>query len=156
MRTMRLLRYFLTVILVILSSVSQADNYQYLNIGESGDESSFAISQINRITFSPDYMNLELMDGTVRQLPLASLSKMFFSNDNLSTVSSAWASESTIKMSDGVLRVNVAQGERVTIYNIKGLQVLTSTESLTLDFDHLPKGVYIVKVGNLTKKFLNN
>ena len=55
------------------------------------------------------------------------------------------ASGSSIRMSDGVLRVDVATGERVTIFNLKGLQVLTATESLTLDFDHLPKGVYIVK-----------
>lgn len=154
-----MLRHFLTVFLLLMSSVCMADSYQYLVVGEGGEgggETGFAISQIERITFSSTDMNIELTDGTIRQIPLLSLSKLFFSADDFSALASATASGSSIRMSDGVLRVDVATGERVTIFNLKGLQVLTATESLTLDFDHLPKGVYIVKVGQQTKKFLNN
>ena len=63
--------------------------------------------------------------------------------------------KSKIQFSDGMLRATVAPGESLTLYNMKGEQVFSSSETGTFDLKTLTKGVYIVKVGKETRKVIN-
>ena len=54
-----------------------------------------------------------------------------------------------------MLRATVAPGENLTLYNMKGEQVFSSSETGTFDLKTLTKGVYIVKVGKETRKVIN-
>ena len=59
----------------------------------------------------------------------------------------------TIK--DGVLTATIADCEEVSLYNMKGEKVFSATQMASYDINHLPKGVYILKTSNQTKKVIN-
>ena len=94
--TMSKLCYVLTIFLLSVSAVSLAYDYEYLTFSDTAGKTSFSLGQIERITFSPDNMNVELADGTLRSIPLASLSRMFFSDSNLTTMIDDAATEPSI------------------------------------------------------------
>ena len=99
-------------------------------------------------------MILKLTNGTTQRLPLSGLSKMFFTADP-SGITTVEGAKSKIDINGGVLRANVAEGERITIYNLKGEAVYTSNADATVDLKTLVKGVYIVKVGQEAIKVMN-
>ena len=151
---MKKMRTLLLSALLALSTSALADDYQYLTVTQStGGDRSFAVSNIQKITFDATNMVLHLSDGTTQSLALAGLSKMFFSDGQTGIATRQTASK--MQFSDGVLRATVAPGELISIYNMKGEQVFSTNESGTFDLTTLIKGVYIVKVGNETRKVVN-
>ena len=132
-----------------------ADDYTYLSISQTDGVNNVEVSTIDKITFDTADMVLHLNNGTQQRFPLASLSKMFFSAESAG-IAAIEHTNSKIVYDGSVLRVNVANGERVNIYNMKGELVFTSNQTVTLQLDNMPKGIYIVKAGqNETKKILN-
>ena len=79
---------------------------------------------------------------------------MFFAATS-SGIAEVDATKSKIQFSDGMLRATVAPGENLTLYNMKGEQVFSSSETGSFDLKTLTKGVYIVKVGKETRKVIN-
>ena len=140
--------------LLFFSSSALADNYQYLTVSQPDGDTSFIVTSIQKITFDAGNMLLYLTDGSTQTLPLNSLSKMFFSAES-SGIATVTQMQSKIQFTDGVLRATVAPGESVMIYNMKGEQVFSINESGTFDLKTLTKGVYIIKIGNETKKVIN-
>ena len=150
---MKTIRTLIVSALLMLSTSALADNYQYLTVTQTAGETSFVVSNIQKITFDATNMVLHLTDGTTQQLPLSDLSKMFFSNSP--TGITATAMQSKMQFTDGVLRATVAPGESVALYNMKGEKVFSTTTSGSYDLKTLIKGVYIVKVGTETRKVVN-
>jgi len=155
---MRIFRALFISVLLTIASTAMADDYAYLNIAQSdGGETQFTVSQISKITFDAAHMNVALADGTMQQLPLAGLSKMFFSATPTG-IATATLQPSTIRTDGGVLHVSAPQGTVVTLYNMSGQAVHTITaqgDDTQINVSGLTKGVYIVKVGLLTKKIMN-
>ena len=145
-------------LLLACSGVVMADDFAYLTIDELGNETSFAVSEIRKITFDDTDMVLLLNDGTTHRLPLQGLNKMFFSENGQSAILPVLTSQSQIRLSGGVVHVQAERGTVVTLYNMNGqaVQAVTSTGGDTqLNVSHMRKGVYIVKVGNQTRKIMN-
>lgn len=151
MKTLRTL--VASLLLAVGTSATLADDYQYLTIAQTDGETSYTVSSIQKITFDASNMVLHLTDGTEQSLPLSGLSKMFFSKEG--TGIGLTPMQSKMHFSGGVLRTNIAAGESLTIYNMKGEKVFSTNESGTFDLTTLTKGVYIVKVGTETKKVVN-
>ncbi len=151
---MNKIRTFLASLLLTCCTVALADNFQYLTVSESDGETSYAVSDIRKITFDGMYMNMELKDGTIQTLPLADLSKMFFSQESTG-MATITPMKSRIQFAGGVLRATVEAGERIVVYNMKGVQVFSANESGQYDLSGLARGVYIIKVGTDTKKVIN-
>ena len=149
---MKALRSLIATLLIAAGTTVAADNFQYLTVSTQDSETSFELSQISKITFSETNMILTLSNGNTQELPLAQLQKMFFT-DNASAISTTGTSKSKVTMNGGTVYIDVADGERVTIYNIGGTEVLSTT--FTMSTSALPKGVYIIRMGNETKKILN-
>ena len=149
---MKALRSLIATLLIAAGTTVAADNFQYLTVSTQDSETSFELSQISKITFSETNMILTLSNGNTQELPLAQLQKMFFT-DNASAISTIGTSKSKVTMNGGTVYIDVADGERVTIYNIGGTEVLSTT--FTMSTSALPKGVYIIRMGNETKKILN-
>jgi hypothetical protein len=153
-RLMNTLRTLVASLLLVLGATAAlADDYQYLTISQNDGETSYTVSSIRKITFDATNMVLHLSDGSEQSLPLADLSKMFFSKDGSGV--SLTPMQSKMHFSGGVLRTNIAAGEHVAIYNMKGEKVFSANESGTFDLTTLTKGVYIVKVGTETRKVVN-
>lgn len=152
---MNTIRTFIASALMALTCTSaSADDYKYLTVDQNSGEVSFEVSNITKITFDATNMVLHLADGKTQQLPLAGLSRMFFAATS-SSIAAVADTKSKIQFSDGMLRATVAPGENLTLYNMKGEQVFSSSETGTFDLKTLTKGVYIVKVGKETRKVIN-
>ena len=155
---MKTIRNTMMGLLLMMSSSAIADEYAYLTIDQTGTETSFAVSDVKRITFDESNMVLHLANGTEQKLPLNSLSKMFFSEQGTNGIGTVNASQPLISMKNGILRVTGGQGGTVTIYDMGGKAVRTVTANsgeTELNLSGMAKGVYIVKVGSQTKKVMN-
>ena len=95
-----------------------------------------------------------MSSGTEQRLALSGLEKMFFSQE-ASGIAAVSKSSSTMRMDDGRLQLTVAPGERVTLYNIKGEQLFTTTSDAVYDMRALGRGVYIVRMGQEARKLMN-
>lgn len=154
---MNMKRTFLSAILFCICALVSADSYLYLTVNSSGEDKSYEISSISKITFDADNMILWGTNSSkLGELPLASLSKMAFTSTAAGIA--AMELQSNITLEGGVLRVKADEGSRITLYNIKGESVSTITASAAetdINLSGLRKGVYIVKVNNEAKKVMN-
>ena len=156
-QNMKILRNILAILFLAVSTTVLADDYACLSVVQTSKQNNFTLNTIKRITFDADNMVVTLVDGTQQKLPLASLTKMFFSNEE-SGIAAIGAQQTQFSMREGVLYVKGAEGSKLTIYDMAGRAVrsVTSSEAETvLPLDGLTKGNYIIKVGNQTKKFQN-
>ena len=96
----------------------------------------------------------ELSMSAIQRLPLSSLQKMFFSNGGVNAISSTKDNKSSVMVKDGKLHVEVAEGEHLIIYNMKGEAVFSASQPTVSVIDNLPKGIYIVKTGNKSQKII--
>ena len=151
---MKTLRSIFLAAMLSLSGTVTGDNFAYLTISQSGSDTNFEVSQISRITFDEQNMILHLTNNTTQQLPLASLSKMFFSDGNQG-IAMIQPQQGKIVMDGDQLRLNLNEGERAVVYNLKGEQVFRANTSTTFQLGRLQRGVYIVRVGNETRKVMN-
>lgn len=151
---MKVLRSLIAALLLTVSTQMMADNFAYLTVSQNGSASNFEVSKINKITFDASDMIFTMTDGTSQRLPLSGLSKMFFSDGGLNSIATQDMA-SKCELRDGTLRIEIANGERCTLYNLKGEEIFKANESVTLSVSSLKKGVYIVKIGNEAKKILN-
>ena len=152
---MKILRRAILALAMAIGTPALADDYTYLSISQTDGVNNVEVSSIDKITFDTADMVLHLNNGTQQHFPLASLTKMFFSAES-SGIGVMEHTSSKIVYDGSVLRVNVASGERVNIYNMKGELVFTSNQATTLQLNNMPKGIYIVKAGqNETTKILN-
>jgi len=151
---MKIIRTLMVSLMLAIGSTAQADNYQYLTITQDGGDTSFSVSNIQKITFDTTDMILQLKDGTTQSLPLSGLQKMFFANGT-NAIANMSEAKSTIQFKGGMLHADLVGGERLTIYNMKGEQVLSASQSGTYDLTTFVKGVYIIKVGAEARKVVN-
>ena len=152
------MRTMLLGLLTSVCTVAMADDYAYLTIAQDGGESSFAVNEISKITFDATNMIVTLSNGTTQKFPLSGLNKMFFSENGLSAIAEARASQSHIRLEGVTLHVKASQGEAVTLYNMNGqsvMQEVAQGDDTQLNLSNLKRGVYIVKVGTVTKKVMS-
>ena len=151
---MKTMRTLLTMLALMFCVSGFSDSYQYLTISQTNDETQLELSEIQKITFDSSDMIVRLTNGSEQRLPLASLQKLFFSNGGASAIASAKDSTSVVKVQDGKLHVEVAEGEHLIIYNMKGEAVFSASKPTVSTIDNLPKGLYIVKTGNKSQKIV--
>jgi len=153
---MKELRLFLATLLVALAVPMTADTYSYITVGGSEGAKSYEIADVEQITFSADSMLVHLSSGAVQQLALSGLSTMEFSNTNGIAIVDKQAS---IHLTgDGLLRINTDEGAQIFLYNVGGRLEKTVRAAATpvdIDMRSLPRGIYVVRVNNSTKKIVN-
>lgn len=149
---MKKLHTLLAIVLITIGiAPAWGDNYKYLTITQDNGETSIDVTSIERITFDESSMVIHLTDGNSQALALGSLQSMVFSNT--SGITSPM--QSRMQFSGGVLRAEIAAGERIEIFDMRGRKVFSASQSGSFDLTTLTKGVYIIKVGNETRKVVN-
>ena len=139
-------------------ATATADTYTYLNINNEDGTASFELADIRNITFDANDMLLNLTNGSTQRLPLASLSKMFFSTaeaTGLGLVSNAETGQ--VRVRGNVLHVTTRGGGVVTLYDMRGAvvkQIATHEDEVQVSLEGLPRGVYLVKVGSVARKVM--
>lgn len=155
---MKKVRFFFVAVLMAVCTRAAADDYAFLTISGQDSEMSFEVSSIGKITFDATNMTLHLTNGQTRQMALAGLSKMFFTDSNTAGIASARTDEHKMSLEGGTLKVQAKGGVHIAIYNAGGTLVKsfdTNDEKAEIRLDGLAKGAYIVKVNGEAKKWLN-
>lgn len=154
---MKKMRTVLMAMLLALGGTATADDYAYLTIGQNTGDTEIALNNISKITFDEENMILNMADGSRQALPLSGLTKMFFSDGNTG-IATVGNNSQAIRLVNGTIHVQAPLGSVVTLYNVSGQmvkRVAVGTDDTQINVSGMTRGVYIVKVGNETKKIMN-
>lgn len=136
------------VLTFALSAVANA--YNYLTIASDAVESSVALKQLKKITFSGNELVVTTTDGTETRTDLSALKRLYFS-DEPTAVRSVRQDDLTFR--NGRI---VANGQGVlSVYNASGAlmrQQMVSSSRSEVNIATLPAGIYIVRLGNKSIK----
>jgi len=156
--TMEKIRTFLTTLLIgAIAATAKADNYAYLTVDKQGAETSFEVNSISKITFDATNMILHLTNGTTHEMPLNSLTKMFFSEQEAAGIAAINNDGTSIRMEGGTVKIQAQGGAHITIYNSAGgvvKSLSSSTDNTDVNIGNIPKGIYIIRVNDKAQKVL--
>lgn len=142
-------KLFMSLVLAFALSAA-ANAYNYLTIASDAVESSVALTQLKKITFSGTDLVVTSIDGTETRTSLSTLKSLYFSDEPTAV--------RTVRQ-DGLSFRNghiVANGQGVlSVYNANGSlvrQQSVSSSRSEVNIATLPAGIYIVRLGNQTIK----
>lgn len=145
-------KIILTAAAIVLATAAWAEDYKYLTVSTSSNESSIELATVQKITFD---MNEKLVVVTTSEgqvnFPISEMQKMFFSAEP-TAIERLPQTSADLKVANGVLRVN---GDGLLrIYNASGaLQRMAKVDgSANISLDNLPAGTYIINLGKQTIK----
>lgn len=146
------MKKLLVTALILGSSTNvMADDYKYLTAKYNNEEKSIELASIRKITFEAGDVVVYTSEGQVK-FPLSEMEKMFFS-EAPTAIESMPMETASMKVSDGVL--SVSGNGLLCIYSSNGqLQQMAKVDgSSRISLQNLPKGVYIINIGNQSIKF---
>ncbi|GHT45191.1 hypothetical protein AGMMS49965_21940 [Bacteroidia bacterium] len=138
--------------LMLCVSTAQAQTTRLLVHSDEGDPQSFALSDINKITFSAGKMNIEPASGTSSEIALSTISHLAFSVGETTEISPLEPSKFGIypnPVRDELLVTSDTEIETIAVFGLTGNVLLrqnvqSSTVNLSLGF--LPTGIYLIQV----------
>ncbi len=145
------MRKFICLFMGVVALSMTASDYLYVR-QKSGD-AKIALSAINNITF-PETGGVVInnTDGTTNTYADENLYSLRF-NSNVSGVESVIENADVVIYNDGdLITVNV-EGIDIIVYALDGAIVAQGSNS-SVEINHLQSGLYIVKAGCVTTKFV--
>ncbi len=145
-------RIFLAALFLTGSMGIMADDYQFLTVAHSSVEKSIELANIQKITFEVAAGNVVVTttEGDVR-FPISEMEKMYFSTTATAIKALPLKSEGLTLMGtqlkvkgDGLLRIYAADGTLQRMAKVEGESCIS--------LENLPKGIYIVNLGDQTIK----
>ena len=146
------MKKLLVTALILGSSTNvMADDYKYLTAKYNNEEKSIELASIRKITFEAGDVVVYTSEGQVK-FPLSEMEKMLFS-EAPTAIESMPMETASMKVSGGVL--SVSGNGLLRIYSSNGqLQQMAKVDgSSRISLQNLPKGVYIINIGNQSIKF---
>jgi len=165
MRKILLLNLFCFISITISAQSSTAHLWVYSYVGE---EQSYDLSDINKITFSAGSLLINSFSSNVSSIPVADIAVITFFKRNDTGTEEIEQSEIRVYMPDinSIMIESANAIESVMIYNLQGGVVgskyTLSGQSLSVQvpLTGCPKGIYIVKTktkaGVFVKKIIKN
>ena len=143
----------LTLALVSSLTASATDFYLWLNAA-SGDETSWAVSGLQKITFSGTNVVITTTDGSSSTYAMSDVSKLHFETSP-TAINDVQAGQA-VRFDGTALQVSASEGTRVDVFTATGTLAGRATVDGTgrVSLSNLPSGVYMVKIGNNTTKIL--
>ncbi|MCF0197869.1 MAG: T9SS type A sorting domain-containing protein [Bacteroidaceae bacterium] len=145
-------KIFLSVFLAAAALNATADDYQYLTAAYNGQEQSFELAAIKKITFEGGNVVLTTTSGSV-SLPQSEMERMFFSPtataiESLPSQTKGLAVKGGLLCAegDGLLHIYSAGGTLMHMAKVDG--------DARFSLNNLPKGIYIATLGQRTIKFM--
>ncbi|WP_300934577.1 T9SS type A sorting domain-containing protein [uncultured Muribaculum sp.] len=123
-----------------------------------GSDTQISVNSISQITFSNEEMTVATPDGE-KKFQLSSIDNIHFDLATSSTdnITAPLGNDISVKVNNGIMSINAPAEVPVSVYvyNMHGLLVTSrkGSESLSIDFNHMAKGAYIVKANNKVIKF---
>jgi hypothetical protein len=154
----KILWLFCAVSLWPLAADAQSNDYLWVNMAD-GTAVSFAIDDLQKITFTDNGIAVAPVDRTVQTFAFAAVQKLTFEDSPVITHSPAAGSQTTLIYFNPKSKEIVVESAKtignIVILDIAGRTVSTrNVASLreTINVSHLPEGVYIVKTAGSVKK----
>ncbi|MBD5366385.1 MAG: T9SS type A sorting domain-containing protein [Muribaculaceae bacterium] len=152
-------KFYLPIVAVLALNVDghAADDVKLKINGDGTAQSSYSLSEINRITFSGNVMTVDTDDGSTDvSLPDVDCIVFDFTLSANESITADLSDGITIDYADGNINVMGTGIINATVYNLNGIQVTSATgeNCVTLNLSTLSKGTYIIKVNNKTIKFI--
>lgn len=128
-----------------------ADEYNYLTVTCTNAEQSISLPTVQKITFADGNAVVTASDGQTYIYPLTELQKMTFTA-NPTAIKALPTQEKGLSYKGGTLKVTGTGVLR--IYNSAGalLQIAHVKDAANINLSALPKGVYVVNMGQKTIK----
>ena len=141
-------RILLAIIATFASLSLFADDENGLYIVTS-ETSTYAVSQLKKITFSNGNVVVEKTDGTSTTTPMASISRMYFGAlstaiQDVNMDGNNFDGKNIIMATSGRVRIFRASGQMVSDGNYEPGQAVS--------IENLPTGVYVVEIGGKSFK----
>ena len=138
------MKHFLLTCLLALPLIAFADSLNYLTLTNTSGSAVLCtpLSKTQRITFDGDAVNVKTADGnyTAQLSTLATLQFVATAPTGVQTLRGTW------------------EPQNIIIYNVNGVVVRrydsTDERRSLINLNNLPAGVYIVKEGSSTRKWL--
>ena len=134
-------------------TASATDFYLWLT-NTTGDEESWSLSDVRKITFSGSDVVITTTDGSTKTYAMSEVSKLNF-QDTPTSIDRVKAS-SPVQFDGNALHVGASTGTPVDVYTATGSLACKSVVdgSGQVSLSSLPNGVYLVKIGNNKVKVL--
>lgn len=152
-------KFIFTIIVMLLALFdSHTVCAQQLVIWQKdGSKVSFSLDEQPKTTFTADNLVITTATSTLTY-PLAKIQRYTYEGGTLSVRD--FKTEGIVISHEGnmVMVKGLAIGKTVAVYRMDGTQILTkrsdNSDLLTISLGNLPTGVYMIKVGEITYKFL--
>lgn len=144
-------KILLSALVALSAQTAWADEYNYLTVAYNSVEQSIALSTIQKITFESGNCVVSTSDGAY-SYPLSQMEKMKFTADPTAIERLPLQAEGLKCMG---CSLTVGQKGLLHIYNTNGALVRVANVAQAgsvVNLSTLPKGVYIVRMGDKTIK----
>lgn len=139
---------------VLTATKAAADDMTLVVSLEDGSSVTCSFAKKPQMTFADNTLTLTTADGVAGSWEFTAVDSWSFSANDPSGIESTKAG-TAIAIRDG--RITVSGTQSVTVYNLAGKAVKTSTLSngneQVVTVDNLPAGVYVLQVGKQSVKF---
>ena len=149
------MKHLLFTLLLALPFTAGADTYNYLNITSTSTVQSVALKQVKRITFEGTNLVVTATDGTTTTTPLATLTKLTFSDIGVA-VRDLEGTSNKLTMEGG--RIVAGGNGQLLLFNSSGQlvrQQYIGGAGDRVSLDGLPRGIYIARLGRQAIKILH-
>lgn len=129
------------------------DNHLYIQ-PNAGENLSWSVPSLQKMTFQDGNIVLTKKDGTVAYTPITTVRRMYITTPSAESIELIDAALMYSWKGDK-LQINVQAGTPVNIYNVAGAVVLRENYSGdAVDFQGIDRGLYIVNVDGQTFKIV--
>lgn len=135
-----------------MTTTIKAEDYQYLTVKTNSAEKSITLATVQKITFdtAKGLVLVTTSEGTV-EFPQSEMQKMFFSATP-TAIEKMPAKSEALQTNKGVLEVKGNGLLRIYSSNGTLVQMAKVEEGANISLKSLPKGIYIVNMGEQTIK----
>jgi hypothetical protein len=148
------MKKILTVILFAMATALPASAQQML-IEKTGSENEIiSLDNLKQITFDGTTVNIEQTDGKTSSTSMEYIDRISFGNfTSIDDVESDGALVDYV--SRDIISVECVTGTEIAIYSVTGMRLLDISSEAgrrQISIANLPKGIYILKIGDKTAK----
>ena len=148
------MKKILTVIWFAMATALPASAQQML-IEKTGYENEIiSLDNLKQITFDGTTVNIEQTDGKTSSTSMEYIDRISFGN--FTSIDNVKSDEALVDyVSRDIISVECVTGTEIAIYSVTGMRLLDISSEAgrrQISIANLPKGIYILKIGDKTAK----
>ena len=148
------MKKILTVIWFAMATALPASAQQML-IEKTGSENEIiSLDNLKQITFDGTTVNIEQTDGRTSSTSMEYIDRISFGD--FTSIDDVESNEALVNyISRDEISINCGTGTGITLYSVTGISLLdvrSEADRKQISIANLPKGIYILKIGDKTAK----